>query len=348
MPHRCSQTQEATPNLSVTLAAVLLFSLASLLAPGCPETDTTPDTAVATDTGDAQAVDVANTDTDPPDGSVAVDVTDKDTTPDVADVPLAPVAPLRVATWNIEKFPKSSKTLTRVAGLVKSLDFDVLAIQEIADVVAFEGLVAALPGYEGVVNDDDGNWLRVGLIYKTSRVSMAWSATEFQNDGWAFPRPPLIASLAALREDGSTAFDFIAVVLHLKAQIDPESEGRRREACQKLDNWLGQQMAFGTERDYVLLGDWNDSISDSADKNVFSALLDKTDNYAFLTSAAAQAGDISYLPFPGLIDHIMITEDALDELNGGVTQVLRLEQTEANYEFEVSDHLPVVTTFELR
>ena len=78
------------------------------------------------------------------------------------------------------------------------------------------------------------------------------------------------------------------------------------------------------------------------------ALLDKPDSYYFLTMAAAQAGEISYISFPGLIDHVMITQDALAELNGGVTQPYRLDLTEPDYEWEVSDHLPVVTIFELK
>ena len=76
--------------------------------------------------------------------------------------------------------------------------------------------------------------------------------------------------------------------------------------------------------------------------------MSKTDNYVFLTQAAVAAGDVSFLPFPAMIDHTMITRDALAELNGGVTQVLRLDQEVEGYEDRVSDHLPVITTFELR
>ena len=50
---------------------------------------------------------------------------------------------------------------------------------------------------------------------------------------------------------------------------------------------------------------------------------------------------------PGLIDHVMITSDALDELGDGVTEVLRLDQTIADYQDVFSDHVPVVTRFEI-
>jgi hypothetical protein len=42
-----------------------------------------------------------------------------------------------------------------------------------------------------------------------------------------------------------------------------------------------------------------------------------------------------------------VTRDALDEYGEGVTAVSHLERTEPRYLIEVSDHLPVVATFEL-
>jgi len=324
---------------------LLGLGLSALLLWGCDEGSTAhlpdavapvADADVASDSGNVSDVQADGTLVDAgPDGSQA-------------DVSRGTVEPLTVVSWNIEQFPKNSFTITKVATIILERGFDVIAVQEVAEPAEFYTLLDALPGYDGVLNDDPGNFIRVGIIYRTAAVTLDWSVTEFGDDGWAFPRPPLVAKLTAPRSDGSVAFDFVMVVLHLKAQLDAQSESRRREACVKLDQWLSQQMAFGEEKDYVLLGDWNDKLDDPPQWNVFGPLLDKTDDYVFLTQPAVRANDISFLAFPGLIDHTLITRDALHELNGGITFIPRLDQEDSFYQFDVSDHLPVVTTFELR
>ena len=47
----------------------------------------------------------------------------------------------------------------------------------------------------------------------------------------------------------------------------------------------------------------------------------------------------------GLIDHLLITTDALHEYGDGTTEVLYLEDTVAGYQALISDHRPVLTTF---
>lgn len=255
---------------------------------------------------------------------------------------------VRIGTWNLEQFPKTGTTARAVSELLGALDADVLGIQEITEPAAFEALLARLPAYEGAQVEDPGNFLRVGLMYRSDRVRLVEMGTLFEGDDYAFPRPPLWARLEALDHRGRVTFDFIVVVLHLKAQTDSRSVARRREACRRLEAWVTADSAGADEQDYVLVGDWNDRLTRNVDDNVFRPFLESPDRYRFLTRPLAEEGVSSYIPIPGLIDHVMVTTDALFEYGPGTTRVVEAENLFPTYGRDVSDHRPVVSTFVVR
>jgi endonuclease/exonuclease/phosphatase family metal-dependent hydrolase len=254
-----------------------------------------------------------------------------------------------VLTWNVQDFPMAAGTVEALAEVLVDLDADVVAVQEIAEPAALGELLEALPGYDGLLNDDPGAWSRVGLLYRRARVELLEVETLFADDWYAFPRPPLAATLrASPGTSGGEAFDFVAVVLHLKARLDDESRDRRRTACERLEAWLEARLAEGGEEDYVLLGDWNDELTDWGDHNVFEVFLDRADSYSFLTLDLAEAGGFTYIPFESFLDHVMVTASALDEYGpGGTTSVLDLERTVPGYLDLLSDHRPVLSVFEV-
>lgn len=244
-----------------------------------------------------------------------------------------------VVTWNLESYPLSPSAEDKAVALLTEMAADVVALQEIADEDAFYALLQRLPDYDGVLNDDPGAWLRVGLLWRRDRVQVDDVETLFSTDWYAFPRPPLAARITI---DAPTPIDFVTVVLHLKAQLDAESEARRRTACERLDTWVSDQLGEGDERDYLLVGDFNDKLTDPPQWNVFGAFLDKPDAYRFLTQPAAEAGEHTYLPFESFIDHVLVTSDALDEIGSGSTEVLAIEQDISDYR-DLTDHRPVRT-----
>jgi endonuclease/exonuclease/phosphatase family metal-dependent hydrolase len=253
-------------------------------------------------------------------------------------------AGLSFMTWNLETFPLAQDTASRVVQIFSDLNPDVVAVQEIEDPDAFLALPNAMPGYAAVLNDDPGAFLRVGLLYNTARIELSEVETLFYGDFYAFPRPPLKARVSALGA-GPPGLDFVTVVLHLKAQLDADSQARRRAACEALDVWVRAALSAGPELDFVLAGDWNDELTDPAQYNVFEVFLDAPDTYTFLTLPAAQAGEFSYIPFESMIDHVLITTDALGEVGDGTTEVLHLEGSYPDYEARVSDHRPIFTRF---
>ena len=244
-----------------------------------------------------------------------------------------------ILTWNLEAYPLTPLAETKAVAYLESLQPDLVALQEIAEPEAFDALVERLEDYDGVLNDDPGAWLRVGLLWRKDRVTVDAVDTLFSSDWYAFPRPPLKARVTI---DAPTPIDFVTVVLHLKAQLDAESQDRRRTACERLDTWVRAEIESGDERDYVLVGDFNDKLTDPAQWNVFGAFLDAPDDYRFLTLAAEEAGGHTYIPFESFIDHVLVTSDALGEVGSGETTVLALDEEVSDYR-ELTDHRPVQT-----
>ena len=255
------------------------------------------------------------------------------------------LAELSIMSWNIENFPMTDNSIDSVAAIIRDLNVDLIGVQEIADPAKFDTLADRLAGYSAVYADDPGAYIRVGLLYKTASVQITNVETLFPGDWYAFPRPPLKVEVSAKGLDGGIAFDFVLLVLHLKASLDTESQNRRRDACQKLEAWMSARMAAGGEQDYILLGDWNDLITDAPAYNIYKAFLDKHESYIFLTGPLADAGAYTFLPYQNMLDHIMITSDALWEYGMGKTEILPLESRYPDYLLNVSDHRPVLSRF---
>ncbi len=250
----------------------------------------------------------------------------------------------RLATWNLEQFPLTSSTVPSVARLVRELDLDVVGVQEIRDRETFETLASALD-FEQIVSFGSDGFTRVGFLYDPERIRVSEIDRLFRDDDYAYPRDPIKAQLEVLRADGTVAFDFLFVVVHLKARTDLESQQRRVAAIERLEAWMTEQLE-GPEQDIVVVGDFNDLLDDPPDSNVYGPLLED-DRFRFLTAAAVAEGDYTFPRFESFIDHILVTRDALDEYGEGVTAVSHLERTVPRYLVEVSDHLPVVATFAL-
>jgi predicted extracellular nuclease len=122
--------------------------------------------------------------------------------------------------------------------------------------------------------------------------------------------------------------------------LDAESQDRRSAACLALDAWVRAEIEGGADPDIVILGDYNDKLTDPPEWNVFGPFLDAPEQYSFLTMPLAEAGEHSYIPFESMIDHVLVTGDALDEVGSGATEVLALEETVEDYR-DLSDHRPV-------
>ena len=281
--------------------------------------------------GDPPVVDVDAT------VDAAADAARADASPDAAGPPT-----FTVVTWNLSAYPASDQAAKHIAAFVRERQPDLLAVQEINSIAGFEALVAGLEGY-AEFHATGGNFFHTGFIYNTARVRLGDVRVMFTDDDYAFVRPVLKADVQFVR-GGKLVFDFIALNVHLKANFDADGTERRRRAIARIDAWIDDQFSVAEERDYIVLGDFNDKLDASPEVNVFGPL---TDGYTFLTQRLldANSGAFTFLPFESFLDHIVVTDDALTEFGAGTIAILPLDQEIQSYEQNVSDHRPVQAVF---
>jgi endonuclease/exonuclease/phosphatase family metal-dependent hydrolase len=257
---------------------------------------------------------------------------------------------LEAVTWNLKSLPVSTGTVTHIAELLERMAVDLVAVEKVADVSAFEKLVAALPHHDGVVSPDagaNGTYLKTGFIYRTDQLHLLDTTSLFTDEPEAFPRPPFRAWFEEILADCSTR-SFVATVLHLAPGTG--AAGARRQAMGLLKDNLDDLVAASPQIRLLVLGDFNDRLDAPASDNIFTDFLADTTHYTILTQPlSAQDNVYSFLLTKQLIDHVMVTASWLDSYAdpGGTTEVLPLDRliTEYDYERQVSNHLPVVATF---
>jgi exonuclease III len=272
---------------------------------------------------------------------------DADRSPDEPSWPLGTPEALDIGTWNIENFPLRSDTVERVAEIIAAMDLDLLAVQEIADVGAFQSLLALLPEYESVLSTHTyggGSYQKIGFLYRRDLLFPDRVELLFENDTYAFPRPPMQVHFAVYAPNSRVlVLDFTAIVVHLKAGGDDSDRTRRRLAVEDLDEHVRRQLADAGDEDVILLGDFNEAVDNPTSLSVWAPFTDAPNLYQVRTMALSTSA-YSYVPFARLIDHVVTTRSLDDELAGLLPTIPPLHQEITGYLGSVSDHLPVVTS----
>lgn len=253
---------------------------------------------------------------------------------------------LDIATWNIENFPQSATTPEVVADLITSLDLDVVAVQEIRSVDAFNEVADRLPKHKGVLSAHtygDGTYQKVGFLYREDLVSLTGVTAILQGSGYELPRPPLQGTLTILGSD----VDLTIITVHLKAGLGSEDVARRAASIELLADHVKGLVDGPADDEVLVLGDFNETVDNTFGRDVLSPILND-DTFRFRTEALANAGTATYLPADVMLDHIVSTAALDDELEGGLGPVVPdLEAQLPTYRGNVSDHLPVIISMPL-
>ena len=262
-----------------------------------------------------------------------------------------------VITWNIEHFPKNlSVTVEYAAQIIRGLNADIYALQEIESNSYFEAIIEMLN------NDDPQNtwdgyrattasyYVNLAYIYKTNIIEVSdiyeiYASYDYSRE---FPRRPLVMEM---QWNGT---DVYIINNHLKAMGDGyldmgdewDEETRRFDACNLLDEYISQNLP---DENVIVLGDLNDELTDSQSNNVFVSFLNETDEYDFADMDIAEGSSVywSYPSWPSHLDHILITNEFFDEfiLEDSDIQTLRidviLDGGWSEYDNNISDHRPV-------
>lgn len=252
-----------------------------------------------------------------------------------------------IATWNLEHFPKNDQTtIDYVSLFVQGMGIDMFAMEEIENRTSFNSLVADLDGYEGYWAYDE--YAPMALLYKSNLIQIQNTYRILASYPREFPRAPLVAEIS-VRGDS-----YVIIANHYKCcgdgilndNDDWDEETRRYDASVLLKDYVDSHYANDK---VIMLGDFNDEITDDEANNVFQPFLDDTADYAFADMSIAQssAANWSYPSWPSHLDHILVTNEVFETFEGGVADVECLKPDEllpggwSTYDSDISDHRPV-------
>ena len=252
---------------------------------------------------------------------------------------------IEVVTWNIEQFPKlGQRTIDSVANIITSLNADIYCLQEISNLSMFLVLVEILDGYSYVASDAT-EYLNLVVLYKEDQFVVRNQSNLFTDYMYEFAyRPPLRLEMTFL---GQNAIDFTLINMHLKCCDSGNGFDRRKASSGILYDYLNLSVEAGVVN-HIVVGDWNDDLSDMYSENSFNIFLDDTDNYKYVNYDYANSGyntAVSYPSYSSFIDHIMISKDLFEEADNGDIQTIRLGDYISGYDQIISDHRPVVWRF---
>lgn len=267
-----------------------------------------------------------------------------------------------VGSWNVEWFgepergPQDERAqLANVAEVLGTVDLDLVGLVEVVSEQSFAELLAALPGYQGVLVSDDGvaggadeygeDEQKVALLVR-DRFTVTAARVVLADQAWVFAgRPPLEVSLAFSERGRPRTLD--VVVVHLKAMADADGYQRRTRAAAALRAWLEAEHAH----DWALvIGDFNDDLDASTWQgrtSPFDALAHDP-RYRFTTAALTDAGVSTTVWHGATIDHHLATASLARRFVEGSAEVLRPDAWIADYDESTSDHFPVLTRYDLR
>lgn len=241
---------------------------------------------------------------------------------------------LEIVTWNVEHFPKTSKTTQELAATILKMNVDVIALQEIRNKSVLKELENLLPGWEGVIYTRSD--VNLAFLYKTSEIEIVENPYAIlKQHSYEFPRSPYVLPI----RHKTMKSNILVINNHLKAFGDAKSQGRRKVAMQLLKGWIDTNHPNDK---VIVLGDLNDEITDTPTQNVFQNFIDDSANYKFADMKIAQPqnkAQWSYPSFPSHIDHILITNELFNNVENIYTYIFR--KCDKDYNQVISDHYPV-------
>lgn len=259
-----------------------------------------------------------------------------------------------VVTWNIEWFGSDFSgpedldlQMNNVIKVIKTLDADLYALQEIAHKPRFISLRDSLSEYSGFYASYSSSQLETAYLFKKSIIDSLDSGLlrAQQNEAdWANGRFPLFFEFdVTIAEERLRVFSYN---LHSKAQADRYSYNQRRNSASSLKKYLDRSRFNAS---ILVLGDFNDGLTKSTFEDEPSpySIFVEDESYLPITKPLEENGEASYLPeeFRSFIDHI-VTTNVLKQIHiPGAQQVADISYIE-NFESTTSDHAPVLTRFD--
>jgi endonuclease/exonuclease/phosphatase family metal-dependent hydrolase len=252
-----------------------------------------------------------------------------------------------VVSWNIEWFPKNGQvTADSVKTILQSLAADVYALQEIDDTTLLKQVVSTIPGY--ACHFKFSHYGGLAYVYNTNTVQVnkkyeIYTSQPFWN---AFPRSPQVLELTFNNEE------YVIIDNHLKCCGDgvldlndtSDEENRRLRAINLLKTYIDS--IFSNDK-VIVVGDWNDILTDPTPNNVFNSFLNDSD-YLFVDFpiALGSSANFSFPTWPSHLDHILISNELFSDFSKPNSELscIRIDDymsSWSTYDYNISDHRPV-------
>ncbi len=239
---------------------------------------------------------------------------------------------LEVATWNIRQFPQAGNTIASIVDLIPNMDIDIIAVQEISNTSQFLSMANQIAGWDAAVANVNGG-IELGFLYKTSSISSFGTMKKlFPGDNFGYPREAVEVDITHVN-----GLSVKLINVHLKCCGG--SENRRADASKTMKSYLDDNHS---DKKVIVIGDFNDDILNGSP---FTNFINDSNDYFFADKSIADGATSgwSFPNFPSHIDHILCTNDLID--NYVDVHTLQLTGCFSNYNGVVSDHLPVVAVF---
>ena len=259
------------------------------------------------------------------------------------DVPSFRLNNHNILTWNCEFFPTASdSTILAMIEVINDIQVDIIAFQEIKQRGWFYKLMKSLPDYSYVISKQS-SFMDQALIYKKDSYNLVKTTELFAESDYNFAgRPPLRCDLFSKKDNKKLSL----INLHMKCC--DSGLNRRKKAAKMLYDYLDKEIYENSDIGYLVLGDWNDDLKDLPGEHCFDDFLND-DRYFFPTfDITYDLSQASYPkePYVSFLDHILVTKNLINEYD---VKTIRLDQymgSFKNYETYISDHLPVLLSFE--
>jgi endonuclease/exonuclease/phosphatase family metal-dependent hydrolase len=257
-------------------------------------------------------------------------------------VPAGQRGGIALLSWNLEWFMDAERgpvddvrQLNGARAALTALAPDLIALQEIGSPAALAALLAALPGYAGVLSSYDFPQ-RLALVFHPPFALRAVREIAGLDDAG---RPPLEVTLEDERDGG----ELIAIVVHAKAYADASSWQRRARFAAGLHAYVVREHS---DARVLIAGDFNDQLLSSTATGRASPYAAFVSDPRFLTPTAEleRAGTEGSTAQGGaLLDHIVLGAALEAQLLPGSADVLREEllARDPSLSATVSDHFPV-------
>lgn len=269
---------------------------------------------------------------------------------------------LDVMSWNVEWFGSTEDgpadealQQANVARVLRATAPDLIGLVEVVSEPAFESLMTRLPNHQGLLVTDPSvvggrasyfaGEQKVALIHHR-RFTVESARVVVTEASYAFGgRPPMEVRLRF--EENGRPRTLIVLVAHFKAMANFDGWQRRTEAALALKRFMDTEYPG---RWVLLVGDLNDDLDVSTYRRSatpFAPFLADA-SYRFTTAALTEANVSTTLTFRSTIDHHLAQNGLIERFIDGSAKVIDPRGLIPDAATTTSDHLPVLTRYDVR